>query len=107
MMKTRLFMNSVVVISLVSFGGCAHKTVDAVSSDQAARIDRKFIKDSVTYGPGAEDGAVIPEVSSPCLHAEVVPEHLESGGHVLVEKHRQWHLQCDSQILGIPVSRRK
>jgi len=101
-MKTSRYFNLLVVLLAVVSEGCVHKEVGTVSPDQAARIDRKLVREVVTFGPGANEGAVIPDLSSPCLHADVVPEHKEDGGRVLVEKHRRWHLQCDAQILGIP-----
>ena len=107
MTNADVFRVSTVVFMFVLFGGCAHKTVDGVSPDQAVRIDRKLVREAVTFGPGAEDGAVIPDVSSPCLHAEIVSEHKEDSGRVWVEKVRKWTLQCDAQILGIPSSSRK
>jgi hypothetical protein len=106
MSKTKVFkiMGTVVVVGL--FGACAHQNVESVTPEQAVRIDRKLVREAVTFGPGAADGAVIPEVSSPCLHAEMVTEHKEAGGRVWVEKVRKWTLQCDAQILGVPSSKR-
>lgn len=106
MMNVRQFLCFSAVMGVVICGGCAHQKVDGVSPDQATRIDRRLVKEAVTFGPGAEDGATIPDVSSPCLHAEVVPEHKEDGGRILVERHRRWQLQCDAQILSIPSSNR-
>jgi hypothetical protein len=72
-----------------------------VSPEEAARINHKLVRNAVTFGPGADNGAVVPDVSAPCLRAELVPEHLEDSGRTLIEKHREWHLNCDVQLLGI------
>lgn len=54
----------------------------------------------MTFGPGAETGAVVPDVSSPCLRAEMVAERVENNK--LIEKHREWTLDCEVRLLGIP-----
>ena len=106
MMKVcRCFSSIVLGMVVVCSLGCASKPADSVSADQAARINRKLVKNAVSFGPGAEDNAVVPDVSSPCLHAEIVPEKIE--GNKLIEKHREWALDCDVRLLGIPVEKTK
>ena len=73
--------------------------------EQAARIDRKLVKDAVLFEPGAEEGAVAPEVSAPCLRAVMVEERREPKR--IIERHREWFLDCDVSLLGIPASKRK
>ena len=85
--------------------GCAHKHVNPVSEDEAARIDRTLVKEAVVYEPGSKDGAVVPDISAPRLRATWVPERQENGR--LIEAHREWALEGDVTILGIPKSLRK
>jgi hypothetical protein len=84
---------------------CAHAKPDAVSAAEAARIDRKLVRDSVVYDPGAKDGAVVPDISSPQLRAIIVEERVE--GNRLIERHREWILEGDVSLLGIPAAARK
>ena len=95
---------SVVAISMVSVG-CAHKQVNQVSEEDAARIDRTLVKETVVYEPGSKDGAVVPDVSAPRLRAVWVAERQENGR--LIEAHREWILEGDVAILGIPKAARK
>lgn len=95
-----------IMLSMITLGcaGCAHGRAENVAPEDAARINRKLVRNAVSFGPGAEDGAVVPEVSSPCLRAEMVPERTETNR--LIEKHREWVLDCDVRLLGIPDERR-
>jgi hypothetical protein len=97
---------TLVVVGVILTGlmvGCAHTPPGNVSPDEAARLNRKLVRNAVSFGPGAEDGAVVPEVSSPCLHADIVDEKIE--GNKLIEKHREWMLDCDVRLLGIQAER--
>ncbi len=89
----------------VAFVGCAHGQTNPVSEDEAARIDRTLVKETVVYEPGSKDGAVVPDISAPRLRAIWVPERQENGR--LIEAHREWTLEGDVTILGIPKSLRK
>ena len=80
--------------------GCASSQTNNVSPDQAAKLDRRLVKDAVVYEPGTEKNAVVPEISAPRLRAIWVPERVENNR--LVEAHREWLLEGDVTILGIP-----
>jgi hypothetical protein len=80
--------------------GCAHAKGETVPENEAARISRKLVRESVIFEPGTQDGAVVPDISAPRLRAMLVPEHVENGR--LVEKHREWQLEGDVLILGTP-----
>lgn len=84
----------------VGAGACAAPAVNDATPEQAARIDRKLVRNAVVFGPGAEDGAVVPDISTPCLRAVIVDE--ERTPKKIVEKHREWYLECDVSLLGIP-----
>lgn len=85
-------------------GACAHgeKKVDP---KDAARLDPKLVRETVVYEPGAEAGAVVPEISAPRLRAIWVPEKVENGH--LTEAHREWQMEGDVVILGTPQRRPK
>ena len=85
--------------------GCAHNKLEKVSAIEAARLDKELIKETVVFEPGTEEGAVIPEISAPRLRARRVPERIENGK--LVEAHREWLLEGDVVILGIPKTETK
>jgi hypothetical protein len=80
--------------------GCAHRQIEKIASPEAARLDQELVKETVVFEPGTEEGAVIPEISAPRLRARKVPEKIEGGK--LVEAHREWLLEGDVVILGIP-----
>ena len=88
------------VAFVVTFAGCAHGSASGVAPEDAAKLDRKLVRDAVVFDPGTKDGAVVPEISAPSLRAMMVPEHVENNR--LVEKHREWVLEGDVAILGIP-----
>jgi len=90
----------VLIVSMAS--GCAHKKTDSVSVEEAARLNRNLVKDAVVFEPGSEQGAIVPDVSSPRLRAVWVDEHRENNK--LIEGHRQWILEGDIVLLGIPKS---
>jgi len=85
--------------------GCAQKQVNQVSEEDAARIDRNLVKETVVYEPGSKDGAVVPDISAPRLRAIWVPERQENGR--LIEAHREWSLEGDVAILGVPKLQKK
>lgn len=87
---------------LVLLSGCAHKSVDSVGTPDAARIDRKLVRSAVVFDPGAEDDAVVPDVSSPRIRAVIIPEHIDDNGTRLVERHREWLLDGSVVLLGTP-----
>lgn len=90
---------------MVLGSACAHQKVDNVSAEDASRIDRKLVKESVVYEPGAKEGASVPDVSAPRLRAVWVEERIE--GNRLIEAHREWLLEGDVSLLGIPKAARK
>lgn len=65
----------------------------------------EIVQDAVVFEPGTKDGATVPELSSPSLWAVMVEEKIE--GNRLIEKHREWILQGEVQLLGIPKSAAK
>lgn len=95
----------VALAALIGVAGCAHNKVEPVSEADAARLDRTLVKDTVVYEGSAKDGAVVPDVSAPRLRAIWVPERQENGR--LIEAHREWLLEGDVVILGIPKSQKK
>ena len=84
----------------IALSACAHTKPDGVAAGDASRVDRGLVRDSVIFEPGTKDGAIVPDVSAPRLRAMLVPEHVENGR--LIEKHREWQLEGDVQILGTP-----
>lgn len=96
-MKTQILCWIGITLGL---GACAAPAVNDATPEQAARIDRKLVKDAVVFEPGTKDGAVIPEISAPSLRAIWVEERRE--GNRLIEAHREWILEGDVSLLGIP-----
>ncbi len=96
-----IVLNGIMMVLLVGMGGCAHLPSDqSVPPSEAARLDRSLVRNAVTFDPGTELGAVVPDVSAPSLHAIWVDEHRE--GNRLVEAHREWLLDGQVLLLGIP-----
>lgn len=87
-------------ILAVGAGACAAPAVNDATPEQAARIDRKLVKNAVVFEPGTKEGAVIPEISAPSLRAIWIEEKRE--GNRLIEAHREWILEGDVSLLGIP-----
>lgn len=87
---------------LIVFGvsGCAHKTPAPVSDQEAARLNRNLVREAVVFEPGSEQGAIVPDVSSPRLRAKWIEEHRENNH--LIEAHREWFLEGDVVLLNIP-----
>lgn len=98
-MKYILFILSIV------FAACAHKAPEKVPPAEAARLDKNLVRNTVVFEPGAEAGAVLPDISAPRLRATLVPEKIE--GNRLIEKHREWTLEGDVILLSIPETRVK
>lgn len=88
------------MLAALSLMSCAHSKVETVDPNEASRIDRKLVRDAVVFETGSRDGAVVPEISAPQLRAIIVEEHID--GNRLVERHREWVLEGESVLLGIP-----
>ena len=84
----------------INLMGCAHTPAAPVPQAEAAKLDRTLVRDAVVYESGAKDGAVVPEISAPRLRAVWVAERVENNK--LIEAHREWLLEGDVSILGIP-----
>lgn len=82
---------------------CAQNRVAGPNTD--AKLDRSLVRDAVVFEAGAKDGAVIPEILAPRLRAIFVEEKIENNR--LIEAHREWLLEGEAQILGIPRERKK
>lgn len=80
--------------------GCASAPSKDVPPDKELKLDRELVRNAVIYDPGTKNGAVVPEVSAPRLHAIYVPE--TRNGNRIDEAHRAWVLEGDVTILGIP-----
>ena len=98
-------MNLILGMAALGLAGCAHQQVDTVPADKASRLDRQLVRDTIVYDPGSKGGAVAPDVSAPRLHALWVEERIE--GNRLIEAHREWLLEGDVALLGIPASKVK
>lgn len=79
---------------------CAHNRPSDVSPEEAARFDRNLVRETVVFEANTKSGATVPDVSSPQLRAVWIPERVE--GNRLIEAHREWILEGDVSILGIP-----
>ena len=97
------FAKFVSLVLLLGLGACAAPAVNDATPEQAARIDRKLVKDAVVFEPGTKEGAIIPEISAPSLRAIWVEE--KRDGNRLVEAHREWILEGNVSLLGIPKKR--
>jgi len=97
MKKLNVFM---VAAALVMTVGCAHESAIEKEEKEASRFNRKLVKEAVVFEPGTESNAVVPDVSAPRLRAIWVPEKIDNGK--LIEAHREWLLEGDVSILGIP-----
>ena len=95
--KIKAISTTLVLLAMVS---CSHTKVDESNSDGAVKFDRGIMKEAVVYEPGTKEGAVLPDVSAPRLKAIWVPEKVE--GNRLVEAHREWLLDGNVTLLGIP-----
>jgi hypothetical protein len=104
-MSSKIAIIIMTASAVAAFGGtgCATSKPKEVMPDQAAKLDRQLVKEAVLYEPGTEKGAVVPEISAPRLHAVFIPERVENNR--LVEAHREWILEGDVSILGIPKSK--
>lgn len=102
-MKFHTVMTAQVILLFGIVSGCAHKSIDKVSPDDAAKLDQNLVRDAVVFEPGTKDGAVVPEISAPRLRAIWIGERIE--GNRLIEAHREWILEGDITLLGIPKGR--
>lgn len=100
-MKFYLFVAMAMAASLI---GCSHGKLNDVSAVDAARVDHNYVRDAVVFEPGTQDGAVVPEISAPRLRAIWVPERID--GNRLIEAHREWALEGEVSLLGIPLQKR-
>ena len=90
-----------VIVFAWSLSSCSHgQNSNDVSPEQAAKIDRKLVRDAVVFEQGTKDGAIVPELSAPRLRAVWVAEKVENNR--LIEAHREWILEGEINILGIP-----
>lgn len=96
---------ALIIFSFCSVFGCAHKSADKVSPEQAAKLEQNLVRDAVVFEVGTKDGAVVPEISAPRLRAIWVGERIE--GNRLIEAHREWILEGDVTLLGIPKGRQR
>jgi hypothetical protein len=94
------FIQIISLLTAINVVGCAHVPVGGSSASEAVKLDRKLVRDAVVFEDGAKDGAVVPEISSPQLRAIMIPERVENNR--LIEAHREWVLDGDVSILGIP-----
>ncbi len=97
MKKLNTFLAVALVISAI---GCAHNSSFETDENKALKFDRKLVREAVVFENGTQNGAVVPEISAPRLRALWIPEKKENGR--LIEAHREWLLEGDVSILGIP-----
>ncbi|MGK5083426.1 hypothetical protein WDW37_08965 [Bdellovibrionota bacterium FG-1] len=71
-------------------------------NESRAKLGTDAVQEAVVFEPGTKDGAVVPEISAPSLRAIIVEERIE--GNRLIERHREWILEGDVQLIGIPKS---
>lgn len=69
------------------------------------KLGSEIVQGAVTFEPGAEVGAVVPEVSAPRPRGIMVEEKIE--GNRLIERHREWLIDGEVQLLGIPIDLEK
>lgn len=94
---------SLILIPIIAaaLASCSHsRPSESVPPEEAAKLNRKLVRESVVFESGAKDGAVVPEISAPQLRAVLVPERIENNR--LIESHREWVLEGDVSLLGIP-----
>lgn len=94
----KIFKAMSVVAITAALVGCAHGQTSSVEPEDAAKLDRKLVKDAVVFDPGTKDKAVVPEIAAPGLRAVFVARHLEGPRH-LVGEHVDWFLDGDVSIL--------
>ena len=96
----KIYLTMLLALTAIS---CAHNKMpndEDVSPDEAAKFNRKLVRESVVFEPGSKDGAVIPDVAAPRLRAVMVPERVENNR--LIEAHREWLLEGEVSLIGIP-----
>ncbi len=84
---------------------CAHGPFGSSKRSDGVKLSPEVVEGAVTFETGTKDGAVIPEVSSPRLRAVIVEEKIENNR--LIERHREWILEGEVQLLGIPKESRR
>lgn len=94
-----------VVPIVLLLSACSHSQAVKDGSESRAKLGQEVVREAVVFEPGTKDGAVVPEISAPSLRAIVVEEKIE--GNRLIERHREWILEGDVQLLGIPKDARK
>lgn len=85
---------------LVCAMACAHSQEVPVSEADAARLNKRLVREAVVFEPGTKEGAVVPDLSAPQLRAIWVPERVENNR--LIEAHREWLLEGEVGLLGVP-----
>jgi hypothetical protein len=90
------------IAALTGLWACAHGDHGSggARGGDGLTLGNEVVQGAVTFEPGAKEGAVVPEVSSPQLRAVIVEERIE--GNRLIERHREWQLDGHVQLLGIP-----
>lgn len=94
------FISLIWILVVLGVSGCAHKAPVPVSEEEAARLNRSLVREAVVFEPGSEQGAIVPDVSSPRLRAKWIEERRENNH--LIEAHREWFLEGDVVLLAIP-----
>jgi hypothetical protein len=89
-----------IVIMAVTMWGCSHGRAVRPDGESPSRLGPDVMREAVVFEAGTKDGAVVPEISAPSLHAVIVEEKIE--GNRLIERHREWILEGEVQLLGIP-----
>lgn len=84
---------------------CAHRGAVKEGYQNQSKLDSEVVQEAVVFEHGSKDGAVVPEISAPSLRAVMVEERIE--GNRLIERHREWILEGEVQLLGIPKELRK
>ena len=85
--------------------GCAHGGAEKEKRGVEIKLGPEVVQGAVTFEPGTQDGAIVPDISAPRLRAVMVEEKIE--GNRLIERHREWLLDGEPRLLGIPVEVKK
>ena len=87
------------VLVVMMLLGCSHQAVKN-GNEKRAKLGEDVVQDAVIFEAGTKEGAVVPEISAPRLRAVIVEEKIE--GNRLIERHREWIMEGEVQLLGIP-----
>jgi hypothetical protein len=90
---------------MILITGCSHGRVAIEADAHSVRLGPDVVQGAVIFEPGTKVGAVVPEISAPHLRAIWVAEKVE--GTRLIEAHREWQMEGEAQILGIPKETKK